>query len=72
MELKKRRGVRDSYELKATSGEAEVNLALRRYLKMLSDVDLPPTVPVEDAEALPALIQSLAEQVTATEPGVRL
>ncbi len=72
VELKKRRGVRDSYELKATSGEAEVNPALRRYLKMLYDVDLPATVPVEDAEALPALIQSLAEQVTATEPGVRL
>lgn len=72
VELKKRRGVRDSYDMRALSGEAEVNPTLRRYLKLLYDVDLVSTVDLEQPGALEALYASLRDQVAMTEPGVAI
>ncbi len=70
--LKKRRGVRDSYELKANGAEAEVNPTLRRYLQLLYGVDLPRTVDLEKADAVAALHRELAAEIARTEPGVSL
>ncbi len=72
VELKKRRGVRDSFDLKATTNEAEVNPTLRRYLKLLYGVELPPSVDLEEKGAVEALHRSLSEQIARSEPGVKL
>ena len=71
-EVKKRRGVRDSFDLVAGAAEAEVNPTLRRYLKLLYDVDLPPTLDLEQPNAVDDLFTRIAEQIAETEPGVRL
>ncbi|MCI4666418.1 MAG: AAA domain-containing protein [Neomegalonema sp.] len=72
VELKKRRGVRDSFDLKATTTEAEVNPALRRYLKLIYGVELPASVDLEQPGAIEALHRSIAEQILRSEPGVKL
>ena len=72
VELKKRRGVRDSYDLKALSGDAEVNPTLRRYLKLIYNVELPAVVDLNEPGAIDALHQRLAEQIARSEPGVKL
>nr|MBX2854648.1 DUF4011 domain-containing protein [Paracoccaceae bacterium] len=72
VELKKRRGVRDSYDLRAASQDAEVNPTLRRYLKLLYGVELPPSVDLEQEGEIDRLYQLLRDQIAETEPSVRL
>ncbi|MEM9726246.1 MAG: DUF4011 domain-containing protein, partial [Pseudomonadota bacterium] len=72
VELKKRRGVRDSYDLQALDGEAEVNPTLRRYLKLIYNVELPASVDIRAPGAVDALHVRLAEQIARSEPGVTL
>lgn len=71
VELTKRRGIRDSYLLQAESPEAEVNPALRQYLKQLYDLDLPPTIDLL-RESIPEFHASLQAQIHRSEPAVEL
>ncbi|MEY4488956.1 MAG: hypothetical protein RIQ79_1464, partial [Verrucomicrobiota bacterium] len=71
VELVKRKGVRDAYVLTPTSGEAEVNPALRHHLKTLYGVALPETIDLQQT-SLDAFHASLQTQVHASEPGVTL
>ncbi|MEO1292361.1 MAG: AAA domain-containing protein [Pseudomonadota bacterium] len=72
VDLIKKRGVRDSYTLKATTSQAEINPALRRHLNTLYGVRLPATVDLSDATAIDALYASLRDQIMQSEPGVKL
>ncbi|MGN6693261.1 MAG: AAA domain-containing protein [Aquihabitans sp.] len=71
IELTRKRGVRDSYVLKATSTVAEVNPALRHHLRQLYDLDLPESVDLA-TESVDDLHQRLEAQIQASEPGVIL
>jgi AAA domain-containing protein/uncharacterized protein DUF4011 len=70
--LTKRRGVRDSYVLKAGDSVAEVNPALRQQLDQLYGIDLPESVDLADDDAIAGLHRILAGQIAAGEPGVTL
>ncbi|MEL6318053.1 MAG: DUF4011 domain-containing protein, partial [Pseudomonadota bacterium] len=72
VELKKRRGVHDDFDLAAPSPIAEVNPALRRLLRLLYDIDLPATVDLSDDGAAAALHAVLAEQIGRSSLGVKL
>ncbi len=71
VELTKKKGVRDNYVLSPTTTEAEINPALRHYLKELYGLNLPEFLDLKEStldqfyELLKALIQS-------SEPGVTL
>ena len=71
VELLKKRGVRDSYVLSATSQEAEVNPVLRYYFKQLYDIDLPFAIDLGET-TIQAFYDTLVKQIEATEPGVVL
>ena len=44
VELKKKKGIRDTYYLEAVSAEAEVNPVVRHQFKQLYDIDLPEVI----------------------------
>jgi hypothetical protein len=69
--LSKRKGVRDSYVLTATSHEAEVNPVLRYHLKQLYGIDLPFSIDLSET-TITAFYDVLAAQIQASEPGVTL
>jgi predicted DNA-binding WGR domain protein len=69
VELSKRKGVRDSYVMRATSGEAEVNPVLRYYLKQIYNLNLPHSIDLGDT-TIQAFHETLVTQIQATEPGV--
>ncbi len=71
VELAKKRGVRDSYVLSATSQEVEVNPVLRHHLKQLYDIDLPFAIDLGET-TIRAFYDALVRQIEATEPGVVL
>ncbi len=71
VELTRKKGVRDAYVLKPLSSEAEVNPALRHYLRQLYGLNLPETVNLAET-TLDAFHTLLAEQIRASEPGVTL
>ena len=71
VELSKRKGVRDSYVMRATSGEAEVNPVLRYYLKQLYNLNLPHSIDLSET-TIQAFFDALVTQIQATEPGVVL
>lgn len=71
VELTKKKGVRDNYILDPTTGEAEVNPALRHHLKELYNLNLPETVDLRET-SLDQLHEALEAQIQATEPGVTL
>ena len=71
VELVRRKGVRDAYVLTPTSGEAEVNPALRHHLKTLYGVALPESIDLQET-SLAAFHTSLQNQIRASEPGVTL
>jgi predicted DNA-binding WGR domain protein len=71
VELTKRKGVRDSYVLRASSREAEVNPALRHYLKQVYDLNLPHAIELGDS-TVQSFMDALVLQIQATEPGVVL
>ncbi|MBI5160606.1 MAG: WGR domain-containing protein [Micrococcales bacterium] len=71
VELVKKKGVRDTWLVQASSSEAEVNPALRQYLKDLYGLALPEAIDLK--EAAPAdLHRALEAQIRASEPGVTL
>jgi predicted DNA-binding WGR domain protein len=69
VELTKKKGVRDNYVLDPTSSEAEVNPALRHYLKGLYNLNLPEVVELKET-SLDQFYESLRAQIQASEPGV--
>jgi len=71
VELGKKKGVRDSYVMRATSREAEVNPVLRHHLKQLFDIELPHSIDLSES-TLRAFAETLQAQIQASEPGVVL
>ncbi len=69
--LTKQRGVRDSFLLQAESPEAEVNPALRQYLKQLYNLDLPASIDLS-RERIADLHAKLQADIRRTEPAVEL
>ena len=69
--LTKKRGVRDSYLLQPESTEAEVNPALRQYLKQLYNLDLPASFDLAHGR-IADLHARLQEDIRRTEPAVEL
>src|SRR6185503_3200617 len=65
------KGVRDRYVLTATSTEAEINPALRHYLKQLYGLALPETFDLT-ASSVTELHARLQTEIRATEPAVTL
>ncbi|MDX6474870.1 MAG: hypothetical protein QOH95_381, partial [Gaiellaceae bacterium] len=71
VELVKKRGVRDTYQLTATTSEAEVNPALRHHLKELYDLSLPETFDLGEL-TVDDLHAQLEAQIRRSEPAVTL
>jgi DNA polymerase III delta prime subunit len=71
-ELKRRKGVKDVFTLKALDTVAEVNPALSFALEKLFGIKLPRTVDMSQPEALQDLYQLIETQILSSEPGVRL
>ena len=71
VEITKKRGVRDSYVMTPLTTEAEVNPALRQYLKQLYNLDLPERIDLKET-TLDQFHASLQAQIHATEPAVTL
>jgi predicted DNA-binding WGR domain protein/DNA polymerase III delta prime subunit len=71
VELSKRKGVRDSYVMRATSGEAEVNPVLRYHLKQVYNLNLPHSIDLSET-TIQSFFDALVAQIQATEPGVVL
>jgi predicted DNA-binding WGR domain protein len=71
VELTKKKGVRDNYVLDPTTSEAEVNPALRHYLKELYNLNLPEVVDLKET-SLDQFYESLKAQIQSSEPGVML
>jgi hypothetical protein len=70
--LLRRKGVKDSFRLDANPAEAEINPALRYYLRSLYDIRLPETVDASDMEAIHALHADLARQLEQSATGIEL
>jgi predicted DNA-binding WGR domain protein/DNA polymerase III delta prime subunit len=71
VELRKRKGVRDTYEIEPLAAEAEINPVLCHQLKELYDIALPELVDLGVTD-LDALFDTLAVQIQASEPAVTL
>ena len=71
VELLKRKGVKDHYTLEPQGTEAEVNPALRHYLKQLYDLDLPAMIDLRET-TLAAFHERVRALIHASEPGVTL
>jgi hypothetical protein len=71
VELSRKKGVRDSYVLVPVTSEAEVNPALRHYLKELYNLSLPEMVDLKET-SLDQFWEGLRAQIQASEPGVTL
>ncbi len=69
--LTKKRGVRDSYALRAESNIAEVNPALRQQFAQLYGIELPELVDLA-SESVEQMHAALAAQIAASEPAVTL
>jgi hypothetical protein len=70
VELTRKKGVRDTHILQATSDEAEVNPVLRHVLFQTYGIRLPEAVNLSERGSIGALQRALVEQIQATEPGV--
>ena len=71
VELKKKKGIRDTYYLEAVSSEAEVNPVVRHQFKQLYDIDLPEVIDLA-ATNLDQFFDYLAQKIAASEPAVTL
>lgn len=71
VELKKKKGIRDTYSLEAVSTEAEVNPVVRHQFKQLYDIDLPEVVDLSSTN-LDQFFDYLAQKIAASEPAVTL
>ena len=71
VQLARKKGIRDTYWLKATNPDAEVNPVLRYYLKQLYDMELPERIDLTET-SMDDLHQLLTELTQASEPAVNL
>jgi hypothetical protein len=71
MKLEKKRGVRDSYEIVATTDIAEINPALRHALHEIYGLDLPERLDLGETD-VPTLHEVLAAEIARSEPGITL
>jgi predicted DNA-binding WGR domain protein/multidrug efflux pump subunit AcrA (membrane-fusion protein) len=71
VELKKKKGIRDTYYLEATTTEAEVNPVIRHQFKLLYDIDLPEVIDLSTTN-LDQFFDYLGQRIAASEPAVVL
>jgi predicted DNA-binding WGR domain protein len=71
IELSKKKGVKDQYNLTPLSAEAEVNPVLRHCLQQLYGLHLPEKVDLNEV-SLEQFHRDLEEQIHASEPAVKL
>ena len=71
VEVSKKRGIRDSYVLQPSLTEAEVNPALRHYLKQLYNLDLPESIDLKETN-LEQFYENIVNLIRASEPAVTL
>jgi predicted DNA-binding WGR domain protein len=71
VDVKKKKGVRDQYLIKSYEAVAEINPALRHYLKQLYNIDLPEQIDLTK-HSVGDLHEQLAKQIAMTEPDVSL
>jgi hypothetical protein len=71
VELKKKKGIRDTYHLAAVSNEAEVNPVIRHQFKQLYDIDLPEVIDLSETD-LNKFFEYLSQKIAASEPAVAL
>ena len=71
VQLKKIKGIRDTYELHPQSELAEVNPVIRHLFEQLYAIKLPETIDLTES-GLDALYEVLNQQIHATEPAVEL
>ncbi len=69
--IEKKKGVRDSWTLTATSTEAEINPALRHHLRQIYGLELPEVVDLAETP-IEAFHTRLQDAIQASEPGVTL
>ncbi len=71
VQLKKNKGIRDTYELHPQSEMAEVNPVIRHLFEQLYAIKLPETIDLTESGLKP-LYEVLKKQIQATEPAVEL
>lgn len=71
VELTRKKGVRDTFLLKAVTAEAEINPVLRHQFKQLYGIDLPDTIDLATTR-LDTFHELLSTQIAASEPAVVL
>jgi DNA polymerase III delta prime subunit len=71
VQLKKNKGIRDTYELHPQSELAEVNPVIRHLFEQLYAIKLPETIDLTES-GLDALYEVMNRQILATEPAVEL
>lgn len=69
--LSKAKGIRDTFQLEALAGEAEVNPVVRHQFRQLYDIELPETVDLTSG-GLDALFDYLSARIRASEPAVTI
>lgn len=71
VELTKKKGIRDSYILQPSGTVAEVNPALRHFLKQLYDLDLPESIDLAET-SVNVFFDILKRKIQASEPAIEL
>jgi len=71
VELKKKKGIRDTYTLVAPSPEAEINPVIRHQFKQLYDIDLPEQIDLSSSN-LDRFYEYLQSRIEASEAAVTL
>ena len=71
VELKKKKGIRDTYQLNVQTTDAEINPVLRHLLKQLYNIELPETVDLSQT-SLDDFFLFLQGRIAASEPAVTL
>jgi hypothetical protein len=70
--ITRRKGVKDSLRLEADPSDAEINPALRYYLRKLYDIRLPDLIDASNVEAVRELHADLVRQLSQSAKGVEL
>jgi hypothetical protein len=71
VELTKKKGIRDTYSLTATSSEAEVNPVIRHQFQQLYAIDLPEVIDLATT-SIDQFFDYLSQRISASEPAVAL
>ena len=71
VQLKKKKGIRDTYTLEPLTSEAEVNPVIRHQFKQLYNIDLPESIDLT-ATSLEQFYEYLAGKIQASDPAITL